>query len=55
MKWIIRLLIAACLPALPGALAQTTDTAPFGDVTVYKPQGAVSSVAIFLSGDGGWN
>jgi type IV secretory pathway VirJ component len=27
----------------------------FGTVTVYKPAAAVQSVAIFLSGDGGWN
>lgn len=55
MKWIIRMLIAACLSPLPAALAQTATTTPFGDVTVYKPPGAISSVAIFLSGDGGWD
>lgn len=27
----------------------------FTDVTLYHPQGEVSSVALFLSGDGGWN
>ncbi len=27
----------------------------FGTVTVYKPSGMTQSVAIFLSGDGGWN
>jgi type IV secretory pathway VirJ component len=27
----------------------------FGTVTVYLPQGTPKSVAIFLSGDGGWN
>lgn len=28
---------------------------PFGEVTVYRPKGAVTSVALFVSGDGGWN
>jgi len=28
---------------------------PFGEVTVYRPKGAVKSVALFVSGDGGWN
>jgi type IV secretory pathway VirJ component len=27
----------------------------FGKVTVYIPEGTPQSVAIFLSGDGGWN
>ena len=27
----------------------------FGKVTVYIPEGTPNSVAIFLSGDGGWN
>jgi type IV secretory pathway VirJ component len=28
---------------------------PFGQVSVYRPQKPPSSVALFLSGDGGWN
>jgi len=28
---------------------------PFGEVTVYRPAGRVASVALFVSGDGGWN
>jgi type IV secretory pathway VirJ component len=28
---------------------------PFGEVTVYRPKGKVTSVALFISGDGGWN
>lgn len=55
MEWITRLLIAACLSPLPAALAQTTNTTAFGDVTVYQPQGDINSVAIFLSGDAGWS
>ena len=27
----------------------------FGEVTVYKPKGRATSVALFISGDGGWN
>lgn len=55
MKRLIRLLFAASLSPISAALAQTTTATPFGDVTIYKPQGAIGSVAIFLSGDGGWN
>ncbi len=28
---------------------------PFGEVTIYRPKGAIKSVALFVSGDGGWN
>jgi type IV secretory pathway VirJ component len=28
---------------------------PFGEVTVYRPKGRAASVALFVSGDGGWN
>jgi type IV secretory pathway VirJ component len=28
---------------------------PFGDVTVYRPEGEVRRVVLFVSGDGGWN
>jgi type IV secretory pathway VirJ component len=27
----------------------------FGELTVYRPRGPASSVALFVSGDGGWN
>jgi type IV secretory pathway VirJ component len=54
MKWLTRLLIVSFLP-VSAALAQTTAATPFGDVTIYKPSGKIESVALFLSGDGGWN
>ena len=28
---------------------------PFGEVVIYRPKGTVKSVALFVSGDGGWN
>jgi type IV secretory pathway VirJ component len=28
---------------------------PFGEVVLYRPKGPVKSVALFVSGDGGWN
>ena len=28
---------------------------PFGEVTIYRPKRAIQSVALFVSGDGGWN
>lgn len=44
-------------PAPPGAPRNgfVFNAGRFGDVTVYKPDGAPTSVALFLSGDGGWN
>jgi len=51
--------LVALLPALPVAAAAHTyatqlPNARFGTVTVYIPDGPPRSVAIFLSGDGGW-
>ncbi len=40
-------------PAIAGELKLSYG--PFGEVTVYRPAGAVKSVALFISGDGGWN
>ncbi len=40
-------------PALAGE--QKLNYGPFKNVTVYRPHGAVRSVAVFVSGDGGWN
>ncbi|MBS0395197.1 MAG: virulence factor family protein [Proteobacteria bacterium] len=40
-------------PALPGELKFAYG--PFGEVTVYRPAGRAQSVALFVSGDGGWN
>lgn len=28
---------------------------PFGEVAVYPPAGKATSIALFISGDGGWN
>src|SRR4029450_8585670 len=55
MKWLTRLLIASCFLPVSAALAQTTAPSPYGDVTIYKPAGKIDSVALFLSGGGGWN
>ena len=40
-------------PRLPGELKIRHE--PFGEVTVYRPVGTAASVALFISGDGGWN
>jgi len=40
-------------PALAGE--QRLRYGAFKNVTVYRPHGAATSVAIFVSGDGGWN
>jgi type IV secretory pathway VirJ component len=54
MKWIARVMIASCFLPAGAALAQTTAPTPYGEVTIYKPAGRIASVALFLSGDGGW-
>ena len=40
-------------PVLPGE--EKLRYGPFGTLTVYRPPGKVTSVALFVSGDGGWN
>jgi type IV secretory pathway VirJ component len=40
-------------PAVAGE--QKLSYGPFGEVSVYRPAGRVRSVALFVSGDGGWN
>src|SRR5262245_14786786 len=54
MKWLARLLIASCFLPAGAALAQRTAHMPYGDVTIYEPASKVASVALFMSGDGGW-
>lgn len=53
MKPLIACLLFCLLPA--AAVAQTTTPTPYGDAVVYRPDGAIASIALFLSGDGGWN
>jgi type IV secretory pathway VirJ component len=43
--------LARAIGAAPSA-PTTTRAAPFGTVTAYRP---AASVALFVSGDGGWN
>ncbi|HXQ31061.1 MAG TPA: AcvB/VirJ family lysyl-phosphatidylglycerol hydrolase [Steroidobacteraceae bacterium] len=40
-------------PVIPGE--QKLRYGPFGEVTVYRPHSHPTSVALFVSGDGGWN
>jgi len=46
---------AAAVPAAAGPPARRLSAGSFGAVSVYIPTGTPRSVAIFLSGDGGWN
>jgi type IV secretory pathway VirJ component len=46
---------AAAAPAEPVEGETHLPAGRFGTVTVYIPEGTPQSVAIFLSGDGGWN
>lgn len=56
-----RIILASLLWVLPvfswaeGPPARVLPAGTFGTVTVYAPSGTPQSVAIFLSGDGGWN
>lgn len=42
-------------PAHDPKAARTLDLADIGEVTVYAPQGQARGLALFASGDGGWN
>ncbi|HEY6926052.1 MAG TPA: hypothetical protein VI653_21400, partial [Steroidobacteraceae bacterium] len=42
-------------PVEPADGATRLPAGRFGTVSVYIPEGTPQSVAIFLSGDGGWN
>ncbi len=44
---------AAPAPVIAGEIRLHHD--PFGEVTVYQPAARATSVALFVSGDGGWN
>jgi type IV secretory pathway VirJ component len=45
---------AAARPAAAHAYSTLVKTARFGTATVYIPEGTPKSVAVFVSGDGGW-
>lgn len=56
--WLLLSIPALLVPALASADEDSVRHLPagsFGTVSVYIPTGAAQSVAIFLSGDGGWN
>lgn len=44
---------AAPAPVIPGEIK--LHYGPFGEVTVYQPAASATSIALFVSGDGGWN
>ena len=51
-----RWFLAAVLSAVTcTARASVLEYGPFGQVTLYEPKGAPAHVALFVSGDGGWN
>lgn len=54
---ITTLLIVYFLSATPALSRQvkTISLKPFGTLSVYVPDGEAKSVALFISGDGGWN
>jgi type IV secretory pathway VirJ component len=58
IAWVLLLLPVvsfAADPPAPQAPARLMPAGSFGVVSVYIPAGPPKSVAIFLSGDGGWN
>ncbi|MCM8729883.1 AcvB/VirJ family lysyl-phosphatidylglycerol hydrolase [Hephaestia sp. GCM10023244] len=46
---------AAPHPIAPASVAGRVTQTPLGPATTYLPKGPVRGVAVFLSGDGGWN
>jgi type IV secretory pathway VirJ component len=58
MKNALALIFAAAIlgpwPARPDS-PDSVEFSPFGKVTLYQPAAAPRHVALFLSGDGGWN
>ena len=52
---LLALLLALVLPAAARAAEETFDLEPFGKVTVYHQTARPTHVALFISGDGGWN
>ncbi len=49
------ILLALLPPTAHGAERVLHYGAPFGDVTLYTPEGQPRGVVLFLSGDGGWH
>ena len=47
--------LATVLAAAPLHAEETLSHGRFSSVTLYRPAGPVTSVVLFLSGDGGWN
>src|SRR5690242_3696850 len=47
--------LAIALAALPAHAEEQLSHGRFAGVTLYRPEGPVKSVVLFLSGDGGWN
>jgi type IV secretory pathway VirJ component len=45
----------AALPVARGAGDERMSYGPFGEVVIYRPPHPAKSVALFVSGDGGWN
>ena len=64
MKWpistnLLPLLVIGLLAVLPST-AMTVERsmsygAPFGEISIYTPEGSPRSVVLFISGDGGWH
>jgi type IV secretory pathway VirJ component len=55
---LLALVLSGATPLPANATAATGETwehGRFGATTVYRPESAASSVALFISGDGGWN
>lgn len=55
MKKTLLLLLMLIWANCAGAAEETLQHGRFGSMTVYRPDGQPTGVAIFVSGDGGWN
>jgi type IV secretory pathway VirJ component len=54
-RWIALLCAAAALASAPLAAQEKLSHGRFRNVTLYRPQGDVKQVVLFLSGDNGWD
>ena len=57
MRSLLVLMLLSLPLALPAEISERTLSygAPFGEISIYQPDGQPHSLVLFLSGDGGWN
>ncbi len=54
-SWLVSICVITLLAGAAGATEQALQVSPFGTVQVYSESAQPGRVALFVSGDGGWN